>query len=130
MPTEITSLAEHSELVHYTHGRNIVFAKGAYPNCLYVVVSGIADLVVSGHIIATMCPGEYFGEMSLMDKGPASASIVTSNRATYVKIPYNKLHEFAKEHRNGFTWICMNIARKLSEKLRESNRLFMEGSDT
>lgn len=37
-------------------------------------------------------------------------------------LTHDSLHSFAKTHRNGFTWLMVNVARGLAQKLREANR--------
>jgi hypothetical protein len=41
-------------------------------------------------------------------------------------LTHDALHGFAKSHRNGFTWLMVNVARGLAHKLREANRKLAE----
>jgi hypothetical protein len=57
----------------------IVFQKGDAPDCAYFVVSGEAEVVrdQGGQttIVATLSPGEYFGEMALLSNEPRNATV-------------------------------------------------------
>jgi CRP-like cAMP-binding protein len=43
---------------------------------MHVLLDGTADVVVDGTAVRTLTPGEYFGELSLVDGAPRSADIV------------------------------------------------------
>ena len=43
---------------------------------MHVLLSGSADVAVNGAVVRTLRPGEYFGELSLVDGAPRSADIV------------------------------------------------------
>ena len=44
--------------------------------CFYVILSGTADVQVHGDHRITLGPGQYFGETSLIDGQPRSATVV------------------------------------------------------
>ena len=46
---------------------------------LQLVVSGTADVVVHGNPVRTLSTGDYFGEISLIDGRPRSATIVAGS---------------------------------------------------
>jgi CRP-like cAMP-binding protein len=56
-------------------GREITVA-GAPGVEWFVVLSGRASCRVEGREVATFRPGDFFGELSLIDKGPRSASVI------------------------------------------------------
>jgi CRP-like cAMP-binding protein len=43
----------------------------------FLIVSGTATVTRNGRKVATLGPGGYFGELSLLDRKPRSASVVT-----------------------------------------------------
>ena len=76
--------------------------------------------------LARLAPGAFFGEMSLIDKEYRSASVRAASDARLLQLTNENLHIFAKNYRNGFTWVVVNIARVLSSRLREVNRRLTE----
>lgn len=46
---------------------------------LHVILDGMAELVVNGVARATLCAGDYFGAVSVIDRAPRAATIVASS---------------------------------------------------
>src|SRR5438477_10347710 len=43
----------------------------------FVIISGQARVLKKGRSIASLMPGDFFGEIALLDGGPRSASVIT-----------------------------------------------------
>ncbi|HPF33520.1 MAG TPA: cyclic nucleotide-binding domain-containing protein, partial [Candidatus Sabulitectum sp.] len=76
---EINLLAERSSIFRYTRGEPIV-RQGDTGDSLYIVRNGSVEVTVStGKTepvpVATMGPGGFFGEMSLLTGEPRSATV-------------------------------------------------------
>jgi CRP-like cAMP-binding protein len=48
----------------------------------FVIAEGTAEVVIDGHTVAKVGPGECVGEMSLLDGGPRTATVVTMTPMT------------------------------------------------
>lgn len=48
----------------------------------FVIVEGTADVVRNGKTIATLGPGDCVGELSLLDHGPRTASVIAATGLT------------------------------------------------
>ncbi len=44
----------------------------------FVIVSGEAEVVIDGRRVSTLGPGEFFGEMALLDGRPRSATVTAT----------------------------------------------------
>lgn len=122
---ELEYVAELSRPRRYSAGQ-VVFEEGELGDSLFVIVSGEIEVLrrdVSGEqkVIAVLGPPEFFGEMSLIDKEYRSATVRARTDAELLHLTAENLTTFRKQHRDGFTFVVINIARVLSARLREAN---------
>jgi CRP/FNR family cyclic AMP-dependent transcriptional regulator len=74
---ELQTVYRSAKAVHFPAGRTIVM-EGATGVGFHMITSGKAKVTVKGRTRATLGPGDYFGEMSLIDRGPRSATVVAT----------------------------------------------------
>ncbi len=112
----------------------VIFEEGELGDAVYVIANGEAEVVrrdAGGKAvtIATLGQGQFFGEMSLIDKEYRSATVKAKTDCTLLHLTAENLTTFRKQHRDGFTFVIINIARMLSARLREANtRLATRGT--
>jgi len=61
-----------------------VVKEGDAGDAFHVIVSGTAKVRRGGHDVATLGPGDYFGELSLFDPAPRNATITSVGSLTCV----------------------------------------------
>ena len=77
-PRHLKRLADRMEDQRFMEGASVVVA-GDEGDQFYVIVEGEAEVVSpDGRVVATLRPGEFFGEISLLDGGPRTASVVAA----------------------------------------------------
>ena len=130
LPNELSMVADLFSVRSY-QGNDIIFEEGDVGDAMFVIAQGYVDILrknPAGELtaIATLDAPQFFGEMSLIDKEYRSATVRAKADATLLQLTNENLHIFAKNYRNGFTWVVVNIARVLSSRLREVNRRLSE----
>lgn len=104
----------------------IVCAEGDPGREMFVIHAGIVDVTKRSRsgdsaCLASLGAGDCFGEMSLIDVQPRSATVVT-RRDTELYVLSNAafftLYQYDLE---GYTLLVMNICRELSRRLRSAN---------
>ena len=63
---------------HYPAGRTIV-REGDRGETLFVVLVGNARVVRGGRTLARLGPGDFFGEIAVLDKRPRTASVIADS---------------------------------------------------
>ena len=101
----------------------VVLQAGDPTDSLYIVISGrtkvqMADDEGKEVILAVLGPGDFFGEMGLIDDEPRAASVLTIEPCEFVVITKDDFNVLLK---NNFE-IAMVIMRGLVKRLREADR--------
>jgi CRP/FNR family cyclic AMP-dependent transcriptional regulator len=106
-------VAELAGEIEFPPGRHIV-QQGLVGNGLYILVSGAADVVHSGEVLATLRPGDFFGELAVIDQMPRSASVVAREHTRCLALAsWDLLALLGREPR-----ISLNLLRTLASRLR------------
>jgi CRP-like cAMP-binding protein len=78
-------LAEHADVVGFRERETIV-ETGQPGGTFYVILEGEAKVTRGGRTIDRMGPGDFFGEISLLDGGPRTASVIAETPVTAIRI--------------------------------------------
>ena len=101
----------------------VVLQAGDPTDSLFIVITGrtrvqMADDEGKEVILAVLGPGDFFGEMGLIDDEPRAASVLTTEPCEFVVITKDEFNALLK---NNFE-IAMVIMRGLVKRLREADR--------
>ncbi len=100
----------------------VVFEEGDPGSRMYVVQSGQVRIEkrIGNHaiVIATLGPGEFFGEMALLEGRPRSASAVVDQPARILELDEEAFGAMIR----GSGEVGLRLLRKLSGRLREADR--------
>jgi CRP-like cAMP-binding protein len=123
--TELAHLSELAEQRRYAGGE-LVFEEGELGDSLYVIVRGEVEVLRrdsggTARPLTVLTAPDFFGEMSLIDKEYRSATVRTRTEAVLLRLTAQHLASFRQTHRDGFTFVVINIARILSARVREAN---------
>jgi CRP-like cAMP-binding protein len=73
-PADLAIVAQRSEIRDVAAGTPIIEA-GSLGEEFYVLLSGTATVSRSGATVATLQPGDHFGELALLDPAPRDADV-------------------------------------------------------
>jgi len=71
----LASVGDHATEVSYPAGRWIV-RQGEIGTGFFLLISGRARVVRDDHLLAELGPGDFFGELALIEEHPRSATVV------------------------------------------------------
>ena len=84
---QLKQVARLASLVEHPEGTTIV-KQGGPGESLMAVVAGQAKVQVNGKTVARVLPGDHFGEISLLDGGPRSATVISETPITLLRIQH------------------------------------------
>jgi uncharacterized membrane protein len=100
-----------------------VFAQGDEGDAMYVIEDGAVDIVAgSGKqkvILTSLFKQQYFGELSLLDGAPRSATAVASRATHLLALDRDDFVEFIKKRPDA----ALSIMHEVGERIRATNEL-------
>jgi CRP/FNR family cyclic AMP-dependent transcriptional regulator len=112
-----------------------IMREGERADCMFVVLNGELEVVSHGGgpnadvRVALLGPGDWVGEMALIDVQPRSASVRSLAPSQLLRLTAEHLEELSKERDQGlYACLMTNIARELGRRLRVADRLIARSS--
>ncbi|MEJ6578156.1 MAG: Crp/Fnr family transcriptional regulator [Actinomycetota bacterium] len=123
---EASSLRESMVLVKVSKG-NTLFKEGDDGNRLYVVLEGKLKLGITSNdgrenLLSILGPGEMFGELSLFDPGPRTATATAVTDARLLSLAHDQVIGWVSEHPK----VSLQLLGRLAQRLRRSNEVLAD----
>ena len=101
--------------------KNVVFQEGDPGEGLLIILTGRVKVLLSGKegqefILAMLGPGNFFGEMALLEAAPRSATVMTVEASEFYRIEKQDFADLLKNHPG----IGLKILKNLSQRLRKA----------
>jgi CRP/FNR family transcriptional regulator, cyclic AMP receptor protein len=110
-------VAEHADVTTFRE-REFVVKHDQAGGTFYVILEGEAKVVRSGRTISTLGPGEFFGEISLLDGGPRSADVIASTPVSAIRLFKRTFDRVVAEEPGVAAKILAVVARRLRDAER------------
>ena len=112
----LSSIVPIMKEVSFPAGEQI-FAKGDLGTSLFIVYEGQVGIFSGPQQLATFGPGDFFGELALLDAEPRSASAVTQGPVLAFRLDQDDFYDVMEERPE----VLRNILRVLCQRLRRQN---------
>jgi CRP/FNR family cyclic AMP-dependent transcriptional regulator len=104
----------------------LLLREGGHDAHMVLIVQGEVNIVKEDtaqvrKVIATLGPGRTFGEMSLIDGEPRSASAVAASDVTLLVLPRDNFARLTKESPQLGLSLVLKIAKLMSQRLRQTS---------
>jgi CRP/FNR family transcriptional regulator, cyclic AMP receptor protein len=112
-PESLMRVAEATGELTFEAGQHIV-QKGQIGNGLYIVVSGRVSVRQGAETLARLGPGDFFGELTVIDQRPRSASVVADEPTTCLALASWDLLALLRDDPR----LALNLLTELAGRLR------------
>jgi CRP-like cAMP-binding protein len=113
-PKQIERLAQWTDEVDLPAGKHLI-QQGAFPHEFFVLTEGSAEVLHDGRHLADLGPGDFFGEIALVEHHRRTASVVAS---TPVRVAVMFSREFEAMERE-LPEVAERIRQAMLERRRE-----------
>jgi len=114
---ELGSLSQFLRVVEFPAGREIV-KEGATGTGLHVLMDGQTKVVVRNRTRLRLGPGDFFGEISLLDRGPRTATVVAETPVRTLSLSSWNFRAALKEHPT----MAIKMLEELARRVRNTDR--------
>ena len=121
-PQQLQRMARTGEIESYNPGEAIVI-EGSLGDALFLILSGQVAVHRGPQTFATLQSGEFFGEMSLVEPAPRSASVTAMSASFLFRLPHDQLRDLISDDPNAASILLVQVVKTLSERLRRANTM-------
>lgn len=101
------------KLVQYKQG-DLIFRQGDSGKCMYVIKDGEISLNIGDETEYIAISGDIFGEMSLIDSSPRSATAIAESDCELIEVDESRFTELVQETPS----FSIHVMKVLAERLR------------
>jgi hypothetical protein len=116
--------------VHKIPQWTTIVKQGETGDSMYFILEGELrvriDIAGKESTLATMTVGEFFGDISLFDRGPRSADVVANTDSVLAKISADALDTLAREAPDLATPFLRAIGKTLTARIRADNKRYTD----
>jgi CRP/FNR family cyclic AMP-dependent transcriptional regulator len=111
----LRSIAELTSITSFREGA-VILKEGASGSSFFVILEGGAKVVQNGRTIRRMASGDFFGEVSLLDPGPRTATVVADTPTVCLNLAGGDFRDvLARE-----PTLSLKVVRVLARRLRDA----------
>jgi CRP/FNR family cyclic AMP-dependent transcriptional regulator len=101
----------------------VIFSQNVQGAGMYIIVKGKVDIVSedSGHVMAELGDGEFFGELALLDESPRSATAIAREPSKVLGFFQSDLLSLTESNPRLGVKVITQLARIVGNRLRVTN---------
>lgn len=113
-PRDLRIVARHTEVVSVGAGTEVVI-EGHDGDALFVLLCGAATVTRAGETLGRLGPGDYFGELALLDPAPRAATVTATDDCELAVLSVRMLRVLLRELPGFAAELLAHLARRVRE---------------
>jgi CRP-like cAMP-binding protein len=109
----LESVMTNTDEVEVEEGRTLIH-QGQPSDTFFVLLDGEAEVLIAGQRRRTLGPGDFFGEISMLDRGPATATITTTKPSRMMVMSHLQFRDAIKGNQD----LLLQVLQAVAERLR------------
>ncbi|HKM75387.1 MAG TPA: cyclic nucleotide-binding domain-containing protein [Candidatus Bathyarchaeia archaeon] len=118
---DLKELTEKSEERNYEKGA-IIVKKGDRAPAFYLILEGKVEVRLEGKTLSTLGPGQFFGEMSILDSQARTADVVVVEPAKCLVLHWTSFKGLISNNPR----IALKVIQELARRLRDTTKTLTE----
>ena len=114
-PGELDRIAALADEVDVPAGRTLI-REGATGQEFFIVLDGEIEVERDGTRLATLGPGDFLGEIALIDDRPRSATATTTRPSRLLVVGHREFHSLLDSHAQ----VQIQVLKALADRVRRS----------
>jgi len=110
---DLEFLASRVDEVQLKPGQTVI-REGQPTESFFILTSGNVQVTRAGKPVARLGPGEFFGEIGMLDRGPASATVVTDGPVEAMVLSHAQFRDAIKANNS----LAMQVIAAMAGRLR------------
>jgi CRP-like cAMP-binding protein len=121
-PDQLAQIGRMGEIESYNPGEDIV-VEGSLGDALFLILSGQVAVHRGPQTFAILSGNEFFGEMSLVEPAPRSATVTAMSATFLFRLPHDALRQLITDDAAAASILLVQVVKTLSERLRRANAM-------
>jgi CRP-like cAMP-binding protein len=113
---ELQALARNADEIDFAAGKTLI-ERGRGNDTFFILLHGEVTVEIPDHGTRRLGPGDFFGEMSMLDRGPATATVTTATPIEALVLSHAQFHNAIK----GNEQIALQVLAVMAARLRENS---------
>ncbi|MFN2582479.1 MAG: cyclic nucleotide-binding domain-containing protein [Candidatus Dormibacteria bacterium] len=110
---ELGAIAEQFDDATFLAGHGVITEGMAGPE-FFVILDGTASVLIDDASVATLGPGDFFGEVAALDGGPRTATVRAETQLRCITLPVGGLRQFLLDH----PVVAVNLVPEIARRFR------------
>jgi len=119
--SELEHVASNADEVDVPAGRKLT-TQGHPGESFYILLDGEAVVEIDGEARRTLKPGDFFGEISMLDRGPATATVKTKGKTKLLVMSHSQFRDTIKSSDGLLVKVLLAMGERLRADLQKAER--------
>jgi hypothetical protein len=125
--SQLNSFLHYLDVVRFPQFSHIV-RQGDWGEAMYIVAEGEVRVltIVEGRetTLATLSPGDFFGEISVLDQGPRSADVIANRDSVLLRLSQTAFERLVREAPTLAVPFLLALSRAVVQSVRHTNKKY------